>query len=526
MNVSIRGVLLLVSLVAIGALAEESDVRHLNLQRTVSESPKITDPKPVYFAEHFDDPALFERRWLKSQAKKDGVDGEIAKYDGVWSLESAQRDSLLGDTGLVLKSKAKHAAIAAPLLKPFVFNKKPLIAQYEVLLQDGQECGGAYIKLLSEGHKNPKNGTLEEKHCQKPKERLEETFSDKLPHLYTLILKPDNTFEISIDRKVVNSGSLLEDFVPPVNPAPEIDDPNDKKPEDWDESRRNGRHARGLARERTNPHTDPNAVKPQDWDTDMDGEWEPPLIENTACADAPGCGAWEPPLVNNPAFKGKWRPPMIDNPNYKGKWRPRKIQNPDYFEDKEPFRMTTVTAVGFELWSMSKDILFDNIIITDDLEVAERWAFETFDKKRQKIAQESNFEELRAFVQKLANVTNEYPFLWGVYIVVLAIPVVFLLYLCCRPSSSASQSQVNMIRKGGTCQAAAEKKKTDEATEDIQEEDEEEEKNEVEAEPGADEEDAEKNSEPDSEEDNEAVGDAPENKGSGEGARKRKVRKD
>ena len=29
------------------------------------------------------------------------------------------------------------------------------------------------------------------------------------------------------------NGSLLEDFSPAVNPPKEIDDPEDKKPEDW-----------------------------------------------------------------------------------------------------------------------------------------------------------------------------------------------------------------------------------------------------------------------------------------------------
>lgn len=46
-------------------------------------------------------------------------------------------------------------------------------------------------------------------------------------------------------------------------------------------------------------------------------------------------------------------------------------------------------AIGFELWTMSKDILFDNIIITDEYVVAERWAADTFEKKRQKIAKDS-----------------------------------------------------------------------------------------------------------------------------------------
>lgn len=50
-----------------------------------------------------------------------------------------------------MKSKAKHAAISSRLNKPFVFSSKPFVVQYEVTLQEGQECGGSYIKLLSSG---------------------------------------------------------------------------------------------------------------------------------------------------------------------------------------------------------------------------------------------------------------------------------------------------------------------------------------------------------------------------------------
>lgn len=38
---------------------------------------------------------------------------------------------------------------------------------------------------------------------------------------------------------------------------------------------------------------------------------------------------------------------------------------------------------------MSKDILFDNIIITEELAVADKWAADTFDKKRLKITKDS-----------------------------------------------------------------------------------------------------------------------------------------
>nr|CAH7749119.1 unnamed protein product [Callosobruchus chinensis] len=540
---------------------DESDIPY--------DSPKVAAPEKVYFAEHFDDPNKFHSNWIKSQAKKDDIEDEIAKYDGLWDVESPQKDGLPGDLGLVLKSKAKHAAISAPLSKPFKFENNPLIVQYEVLFQDGQECGGAYLKLITDHpdakdltkfhdktpysimfgpdkcgndhklhfifkHKNPINGTVEEKHCQKPRERLEEYFSDKLPHLYTLILNPDNTFEVRVDNKVVNSGSLLEDFVPPVNPPEEIEDPNDKKPEDWDEREKipdpsaskpddwdedapaqivdeTARMPDGWLVDEPTHIPDPKGEKPADWDSDMDGEWEPPLIENPKCADAPGCGSWEPPLINNPAYKGKWRPPLIDNPNYRGKWRPQKIRNPHYYEDKQPFKMSTVHAVGFELWSMSQDILFDNIIITEELEIAEKWAADTFDKKRQKIAKDSE-----SVIQRLASITVQYPYLWGLYIVLLAIPVVSLLYICCKPSSSRQEREEKRLE--------AEKKKTDEMTEDVIEEEEEQEADEGKT---KDDEDAEKNSEPDSEEDNNVV---EEEKASGEpsggATRKRKVRKD
>ena len=107
---------------------------------------------------------------------------------------------------------------------------------------------------------------------------------------------------------------------------------------------------------------DPDADKPSDWDEEMDGEWEAGLVENPKCASAPGCGKWHTPMIDNPLHKGKWHAPLINNPNYKGKWKPRKIPNPDYFFDPEPFRMTPIGGIGIELWSMSNDIYFDNMV--------------------------------------------------------------------------------------------------------------------------------------------------------------------
>lgn len=57
---------------------------------------------------------------------------------------------------------------------------------------------------------------------------------DQITHQYTLILNPDNTYEVRIDNEKVESGKLEADwdFIPPKK----IPDPNAKKPDDWVEN--------------------------------------------------------------------------------------------------------------------------------------------------------------------------------------------------------------------------------------------------------------------------------------------------
>lgn len=56
-----------------------------------------------------------------------------------------------------------------------------------------------------------------------------------MSHLYTLIVKSDNTYEVRINNEKVESGTLEEDwdFLPPKK----IKDPEAKKPEDWDDKK-------------------------------------------------------------------------------------------------------------------------------------------------------------------------------------------------------------------------------------------------------------------------------------------------
>jgi calnexin len=223
----------------------------------------------IYFEEQFQDKSKWQR-WIKSQAKKDGVDENLAKYDGEWGFEIPQSSVYNDDYALILKSKARHHAISASLSKPFDFSTSPLVVQYEVKYQTNQECGGSYVKLLSnEGkhldlqqvtdktpytimfgpdmcgvdhkyhfiirYRNPKTGVYSEHQAKKPTEALDSYFTDKKSHLYTLVLSADNSFKMYIDNKLINSGNLLEDMEPSIIPSKEIVDETDRKPDDWDD---------------------------------------------------------------------------------------------------------------------------------------------------------------------------------------------------------------------------------------------------------------------------------------------------
>ncbi|KAK5108840.1 hypothetical protein LTR62_007730 [Meristemomyces frigidus] len=384
------------------------------------------------FLEQFTDD--WESRWQASHAKKENTEEEWA-YVGTWSVEEPTvLRGIDGDKGLVLKDKAAHHAISAKFPKAISNKDNTLVVQYEVKLQGGLECGGAYMKLLQDNkalhaeefsnaspyiimfgpdkcgstnkvhfifrHKNPKSGEYEEKHLSSPPSaRITKTTS-----LYTLIVRPDQTFEIKIDGGSVKNGSLLEDFTPAVNPDKEIDDAKDEKPADWVEE------SRIADPEATKPEdwdedapyeivdeeaempsdwleneptmvADPEAEKPEDWDDEEDGDWVAPMVPNPKGESASGLGPWTKPMIRNPAYKGKWSAPQIDNPAYKGIWSPRKIANPDYFEDKAPAAFEPMGAIGFEIWTMQNDILFDNIYIGHSEADAEALKAETFDVK-------------------------------------------------------------------------------------------------------------------------------------------------
>jgi len=408
----------------------------------------VSASEPAFY-ESFDEP--FEGRWIVS--KKD-------EYKGVWKHEKSEGHE---DYGLLVSEVAKKYAIVRELPETIDPKDGSLVLQYEVRLHNGLECGGAYLKYLRPQesgwkpaefdnespysimfgpdkcgatnkvhfiykHKNPKSGEYVEHHLKYPPS----TPFDKLTHVYTAILKPNNEVRILIDGEEKKKANLLsgDDFEPALIPPKTIPDPEDKMPKDWDEREKipdpdakkpedwdedapmeiedlEAEKPEGWLDDEPEEIDDPEATKPDDWDDDEDGEWEAPKISNPKCDEAPGCGEWERPMKSNPDYKGKWYAPMIDNPNYKGIWKPQQIPNPDFFELEKP-EFEPIAAIGIEIWTMQDGILFDNILITRDEKVAEEYRAKTWkgkfsiEKEKQKLedADDSLPGELSGFQKK------------------------------------------------------------------------------------------------------------------------------
>ena len=284
--------------------------------------------------------------------------------------------------------------LSAPLAAPFDNKNKDLILQYTVKYQDKQECGGAYLKLLPGATFDAKSfggdtpyavmfgpdvcGSSKRTHVILHSDTKDENIliekdvpceTDQLSHMYRLHLKSDDTFEVSVDGKVVRDGKL-EDAFELLLPK-EIKDPTQSKPEDWvDEAEIDDPEDLKPEGYDDIPHEimDPVATKPEDWDEEEDGEWEAPMIPN-------------------PEFRGPWYPKSIPNLADKGPWVHPKIPNPDYTSSNLLHAICgqnagACTHVGFELWTVKAGTMFDDILVTDDLAEATAFAAETFFAKK------------------------------------------------------------------------------------------------------------------------------------------------
>ncbi|CAI9754174.1 unnamed protein product [Fraxinus pennsylvanica] len=348
----------------------------------------------VKFYESFDH--TLEGSWVVSE-KED--------YKGVWKHAKSEGHD---DYGLLVNEKAKKHAIVKEVdelinLKddagwtPKEFDNE---SPYTIMFGP-DKCGATNKVHFILKHKNPKSGKYIEHHLKFPPS----VHSDKLTHVYTAILKPDNELCILIDGEEKKAANFLsnDDFEPPLIPPKTIPDPDDKKPEDWDERAKipdpdakksddwdedapldiedeDVVKPEGWLDDEPEEIVDPEATRPEDWDEEENGEWEAPKIDNPKCEEALGCGEWKRPMKRNPAYKGKWHAPLVENPNYKGIWKPQLIGNPEYFEFEKP-NFEPIAAIGIEIWTMQDGILFDNLLIASDEKVAQTYRETTWKPK-------------------------------------------------------------------------------------------------------------------------------------------------
>lgn len=383
-----------------------------------------------YF-EQFNYESLSDSSWVVSrESYEDGT-----TYEGSWSIEpSKMNPGFEHDKGLVMKTPAARHGIWHKLDKPITNDYNDLIVQYEIKLQNGLDCGGTYIKLFGKDFKGPLNKDsnfllmfgpdqcgMEDKihlilnrynpvlgsHEEHALRTAPMSRGGHFSNLYTLILHQDQSFEIRVNGEVVKAGGLLDrsKFEPPFEPPKEIDDPDAERPADWDDRRyipdpnhppkpKDYDEIHGQPRipdpDAVKPDDwlddvdpmipDPEAYEPEDWNEETDGKWIPPIVPNPKCIGGK-CGTWYPPTILNPNFKGRWNVPLILNTDYNGPWSPKK-PNPHYFNDERPADLEPIGAIGFELWTMTSNILFDNIYIGHSIEEAEHIGNTTFLKKQ------------------------------------------------------------------------------------------------------------------------------------------------
>jgi len=378
------------------------------MKATVFAGLAATASATTYFSENFD--ASYTDRWTVPSKWQE------ADKLGTFTHTAGKYNGDENNKGIQTTTDARFHGIIAPLETEFVSTDKTLVLQYSVKNEQTLGCGGAYIKLLpkdgvevdSFGGDTPyavmfgpdKCGYDSRTHViftyngenllVKKEPRME---SGELTNVYTLIVKPDNTYEVRINNEEVQTGSLYDDFdflAPKEIKDPEqskptdwvdnaiMDDPEDTKPEGYDDI----------------PETIPQADAvdpPEDWDVEEDGEWEPPMVPN-------------------PEYKGEWKPRQIENPDYKGEWEHPIIPNPDFVDDKTVYDVCAKGCgfVGFELWQVEAGTIFDNILVTDSVEDAEAAATKIIEEgKAEKAAKDAADEAARIAEEEAAAAAAE-----------------------------------------------------------------------------------------------------------------------
>ncbi|XP_051867528.1 calreticulin-like isoform X1 [Pristis pectinata] len=332
----------------------------------------LADPL-IYLKEEFADGDVWQSRWIESKHMSDY--GKFVLNAGKFYGDSER------DKGIQTSEDAKFYARSIKF-QQFNNEGQTLVIQFTVKHEQNIDCGGGYIKLFpADLNQEDMNGDspyyvmFGPDICGAATKKVHVIFNykgknhlikkdirckdDEYTHLYTLIINSDNTYEVKIDNKKVESGSLEDDW--DMLPAKTIKDPNAQKPKDWDD------------REQIN---DPDDAKPDDWDKPEkvpDPNTKKPDVWNTEMN-----GEWEHPLILNAEYKGEWKPRQIKNPNFKGVWSQTEIDNPEYTPDVNLYKYDNIGVLGLDLWQVKSGTIFDNFLITNDAKYAEEYGNQTW----------------------------------------------------------------------------------------------------------------------------------------------------
>jgi calnexin len=387
--------------------------------RDANYLPYLPDCRILFF-DNFSTPDISDR-WTPSTDPR---------YQSQWHSEALfQRQGRKGERGLILKSRGASSAIGHRFRHPIDVRNQTFIIQYEVRAQFAFTCASAFIRIYNDTAFNASelsNDTIPliefgPERCGDFNQSrfITYTFENKLPtphsvtrphfipideyvHLYTLIVRPDGTFETLIDNRSTRNGTVSDDFIPPLFENPLIDDPTDHKPPDWvdDVLIPDVTHVKPASWDENEPREivdpakatpppgwlfdeplvvpDPTDKKPDSWDDEKMGEWIPRPIGNIKCLKARGCGPYKPPMLRNRKYRGIWKQRLIPNPAYKGEWRPRKIPNPNYHGQSYQFVMPPIVGIGFDIWTDQSEFAFTNILIATDEKAIKKWNSEDF----------------------------------------------------------------------------------------------------------------------------------------------------
>ncbi|XP_037674467.1 calreticulin-3 isoform X1 [Choloepus didactylus] len=307
----------------------------------------------VYFQEEFVDGERWRNRWI--QSTNNSQFGHFRLSSGKFYGHKEK------DKGLQTTQNGRFYAISARF-KPFSNKGKALVIQYTVKHEQKMDCGGGYVKVfpadLDQKNLNGKSPYYimfgpdicgfdikkvhvilhfkNQYHSNKKPIRCK---VDGFTHLYTLILRPDLTYEVKIDGQAIESGSIEYDWnltsLRKMEKSAELKDrEKNDKPQDWEKH-----------------FLDASASKPSDWNGDLDG-----------------------PLLQKPPYQGGLKPEGINQ----DVWLHQKMKSTNYLTEFDLSEFENIGAIGLELWQVRSGTIFDNFLITDDEEYAENFGKATW----------------------------------------------------------------------------------------------------------------------------------------------------